>query len=217
LRCLQRVTYSESRNKYIERLTTLIENNYQKGSFKNPYHPKAYEELEELPYWMASLNPSGYQTMFDALGNAIALLLNLGTKVQNLELISFSETLRNKLPLKLLPAFWKPIEENDQDWGLLKNNCKYEFRNHPYEFHNGGTWQMVNGFYGMALCTNPIYQNATNDILRHIKNLNQKENNGYYENFNSKTSKAIGIKYCTWSAAGEILLEAYINGKKLLS
>jgi hypothetical protein len=26
-----------------------------------------------------------------------------------------------------------------------------EFRNYPNEFHNGGSWSMVNGFYGLGL------------------------------------------------------------------
>ena len=65
--------------------------------------------------------------------------------------MDYSLKLKNKMPLNLLPAFWPPIEESDLDWNFLKNNCKYEFRNYPNEFHNGGSWSMVNGFYGLAL------------------------------------------------------------------
>jgi hypothetical protein len=33
---------------------------------------------------------------------------------------------------------------------LLKTIAN-EFRNYPNEFHNGGSWSMVNGFYGLGL------------------------------------------------------------------
>lgn len=215
LRCVQQLNPTTAMARQIQTITAILEGNYTAGNYKSPYHPSAYSILENHHYWMASINPSGYQTMFDALGNSIAMLLGLGQVRFRESVTTYTEQLREKLPLKLLPAFWEPIEEGDRDWELLKHNCKYEFRNHAYEFHNGGTWQMVNGFYGMALtATN---DKAARDVLKQINTLNRAENNGYYENFNTQTLKAIGIKYCTWSAAGSILLQEYINGKKLLT
>jgi len=215
LRCMQKLRPSENYQAKIDRITEKLNGNYRKTSYETPFHPKAYKILEKLPYWMASVNPSGYQTMFDAFGNAIAQLLKLGDVNFQAELINYTEDLRKSLPLQLLPAFWKPITETDDDWKLLENNCKYEFRNFPYEFHNGGTWQMVNGFYGIALITQDNTEKAT-EVLAEIQKLNAKENYGFYENFNTKTQKAIGVPSCTWSAAGEILVAQYINGKRFL-
>jgi hypothetical protein len=80
----------------------------------------------------------------------LALYLNIGTEEFQNTIVEYSIALKNERPLNLLPAFW-PIEDTDVDWNLLKNNCKYEFRNYPNEFHNGGSWSMVNGFYGLGL------------------------------------------------------------------
>ncbi|KQC32544.1 fructofuranosidase/invertase [Nonlabens sp. YIK11] len=215
LRCVHSLEPSSVLEEQISTITTILEGNYTAGNFEHPFHPRAYKSLEDKPYWMASINPSGYQTMFDALGNSIALLLGLGSVRFRESVITYSEQLRSTLPLNLLPAFWEPIQEGDKDWELLTDNCKYEFRNYAYEFHNGGTWQMVNGFYGMALAGQ--HKDKSQEILAHIKQLNSAEDYGYYENFNTQTTAAIGIKYCTWSAAGEILLREYINGKRLLS
>lgn len=214
LKCVQKLHPSDTYEKKIISVSRKLEDNYRSGNVKSPYHPNAYEKLEASKYWAASVNPSGYQTMFDAFGNSIALLLNLGETEFIQKIISYSENLRGSLPLQLLPAFWGPIHEGYQDWETLLNNCKYEFRNYPYQFHNGGTWQMVNGFYGMAMAEKNI--DISKEILKHIKTLNKVEDYSFYENFDSKTKMPNGVPLCTWSAAGEILLENYINGKKLL-
>jgi len=199
----------------INMVTNKIKGNYRKSDNPNPYHPKAYKNLKSYDYWLASINPSGYQTMFDGFANSLALLLEIGDVHYHKKVLNYSEKLRNSLPLKLLPAFWKPIDKNNPDWKLLSNNCKYEFRNYPYEFHNGGTWQIVNAFYGMAIHkTNKV---KSLEILEHLKQLNSIANFSFFENFNSKTGKPIGTQFCTWSAAGEILLTQYLTGKKLLN
>ena len=215
LRCIHKLKPSEKYQSKIKSITEKLDGNYRKTTCQAPFHPKAYKELKDTSYWMASVNPSGYQTMFDAFGNSIAQLLQLGDSTFQKRLIRYTEELRESLPLGLIPAFWKPIEKDDDDWKLLVNNCKYEFRNFPYEFHNGGTWQMINGFYGMSLVVQNYVENPK-DVLRGIQRLNTKENYGFYENFNTKTQKAIGVPKCTWSAAGQLLLEQYINGKRLL-
>jgi GH15 family glucan-1,4-alpha-glucosidase len=215
LRCVQKLRPETHYQSKIDRITEKLEGNYRKTNYQTPFHPKAYNELKDTPYWMASVNPSGYQTMFDAFGNSIAQLLQLGDSTFQNRVIAYAETLRESLPLQLLPAFWKPIQESDDDWKLLVNNCKYEFRNFPYEFHNGGTWQMVNGFYGMSLVQQNHLEKAQ-EVLQGIQQLNAKEDYGFYENFNTKTQQAIGVPQCAWSAAGEILVTQYSNGKRLV-
>lgn len=215
LKCVNSLFPNKEYQTKIDIVTEKLTGNYRKTNYSNPFHPNAYKKLKKEKFWMASINPSGYQTMFDALGNSIALLIGLGAIDFQEEIINYSENLRATLPLKLLPAFWEPIKENHEDWKLLENNCKYEFRNIPYEFHNGGTWQMVNGFYGMSLVKN--HAEKAKDVLHQIKKINSVEQFKFYENFNSKTGNPTGVEYCTWSAAGEVALQQYILGKRLLA
>lgn len=214
LQCYNHLNNSKPLEEKIVAITNSLLGNYRAVGMDKPYHPRAYLQLEEHPYYMASVTPSGYQGMFDAFGNSLALLLKLGDKKQHDALISHCEELRKELKLQLLPAFWPPITPEDEDWRLLENNCKYEFRNFPFEFHNGGTWQMVNGFYGIAA----YHHNAeiSEEILANIESLNSEENYGFYENFNTETIAVNGVEKCTWSAAGQILVAQYLNGKKLL-
>ena len=192
----------------------IIKNYKQRGSQEGVYHPKAYNALTEKPYWVASLEPAGYQTQFDAFANSLALMLDLGNDQDKSQLIDYTEATRASVITQLLPAFWPVIEEGDEDWRFLTNNCKYDFRNYPYEFHNGGTWQMVNGFYALGL----IKQGETElakEVLKQIDKLNAKEKWSFYENFNSKTGEPNGVPFCTWSAAGAVIAQQALQGNML--
>ncbi|MBU2526188.1 MAG: fructofuranosidase/invertase [Bacteroidetes bacterium] len=201
----------------IIRITRKISENYRKRKTTNePYHPKAYQELQKKKYWMAAFNPSGYQTQFDALANSLALILEIDRDEFSPKVVKYAEKVRKKVKTKLLPAFWPAITEADADWKLLINNCKYEFRNIPFEFHNGGTWQMVNGFYGVGLLQNG-YRDEAEEVLMRINKLNEFENWGFYENFNTETKQPTGVPKCAWSAAATVILSQALNGKKFLT
>ena len=131
------------------------------NSLEEKYHEKAYHELVFDKYLPCSFSPSGYKTQFDAFANALVVLLKIGTKDNQNQILEFASSLASETKLGLVPAFWPPVFQNDEHWNLLKNNCKYEFRNFPYEFHNGGSWPMVNGFYGVALVSKGEKKKAT--------------------------------------------------------
>ncbi len=214
LRAYQKFVNSDDVNFKIDAIENKIKVNYCKVyNSKNRYHPRAFDKLEDIDYWAASITPSGYQVMYDGFANTLALLLNIDTDF-NRRVFAHSEKLRKQLTLQLIPAFWEPIIEESPDWNLLVDNCKYDFRNLPHEFHNGGTWQMINGFYAAAI--SEIDKNAAEDVLKYIRKLNEVKQFSFYENFNSKTGQPNGVPYCTWSAAGEMIAAQYINNKKLL-
>ena len=73
---------------------------------------------------------------------------------------------------------------------------------------------MVIGFY--CLDFSQKKPSVLDDIIEAIETLNAAEDFGFYENFNTKTGAATGVKLCTWSAAGQILATQYSNGKTLL-
>jgi GH15 family glucan-1,4-alpha-glucosidase len=200
----------------IEKITEQIEINFTPNSGGEKYHERTYKELQFGDYMPCSFSPAGYKTQFDAFANSLAILLNIGSKDFQEKTIQHAEAIRNQKPLKLIPAFWPPIEETDADWNLLKNNFKYEFRNYPNEFHNGGSWPMVNGFYGLALLAGNQNQEAKT-LLEAINNANQKEDFSFYENFNTETEIPNGVPFCTWSAAATVLLHQGITANfKLL-
>ncbi|MFY8069193.1 MAG: glycoside hydrolase 100 family protein [Flavobacterium sp.] len=209
---VKKVEIDEKINAIIEQISI----NFFPDSSKEKFHPEAYNSITFKDYAPCSFSPSGYKEQFDAFANALLLLLNIGsTEFQN-KLINYSQIVADETKLGLLPAFWPPIFPEDEYWNLLKRNCKYEFRNYPYEFHNGGSWSMVNGFFCMA------YREKNEDekahlLLENINKANAIKNFSFYENFNTQTQEPNGVAFCAWSAAAGILAhQSVYNNFKFL-
>ncbi|MEY3500127.1 MAG: hypothetical protein RL308_1796 [Bacteroidota bacterium] len=194
----------------IKNITAQIELNFTPNAVGEKYHERAYTEANIKEFMPCSFSPAGYKTQFDAFANSLVLMLNIGSAEFQKSILNHFGELENQMPMQLIPAFWPPIHETDIDWNLLKNNCKYEFRNYPNEFHNAGSWPMVNGFYGLALVTKNKKQEA-DLLLKNINKANAIEDYSFYENFNSETKKPNGVPYCAWSAAAAVMLHQSIN------
>ena len=194
----------------IEQIVRQIEINFIPGSVDEKYHERAYRELDFQDYMPCSFSPAGYKTQFDAFAHSLALLLNIGADGFQSGILEHAIRLASETTMGLLPAFWPPVFPADPDWHLLKSNCKYEFRNHPYEFHNGGSWPMVNGFFGLALLSKGKASMAMS-ILGKINEANAKENDSFYENFNTKTGEPNGVSFCAWSAAAAVLVHQSLH------
>ncbi|CAM3493130.1 beta-fructofuranosidase [Flavobacterium longum] len=194
----------------IDAIVHQIEINFTPGTGGEKYHERAYRELDFQDYMPCSFSPAGYKTQFDAFAHSLALLLNIGTEGFQSRILEHAIRLASETAMGLLPAFWPPVFPTDPDWHLLKSNCKYEFRNHPYEFHNGGSWPMVNGFFGMALLSKGARQDAAL-LLEKINLANARGGDAFYENFNTKTAEPNGVCYCAWSAAATVLVHQSIH------
>ena len=194
----------------IDNIKKQVEVNFQPNTIGEKFHERAYNELDFKGYMPCSFSPSGYKTNFDAFANSLAVILNIGTDATQNSILQHATTLASETKLGLVPAFWPPIFERDEHWNLLKNNCKYEFRNFPYEFHNGGSWSMVNGFLGLALLSKSETKKATT-ILNKIQEANALGNYSFYENFNTNTEAPNGVSFCAWSAAAEVMLQQSLN------
>lgn len=201
---------SDAISRKITQITSQIEINFMPNSIGEKYHERAYNEVVFDNYMPCSFSPSGYKTQFDAFANSLAVLLNIGSSSFQDAILTSALNLASSTKLGLVPAFWPPIFENEQHWNLLKNNCKYEFRNYPNEFHNGGSWSMVNGFFGLALVSKSQTKSAEL-ILEKINEANAIEDFSFYENFNTVSAKPNGVAYCAWSAAAAVLVHQSIT------
>jgi GH15 family glucan-1,4-alpha-glucosidase len=201
---------SEILSKKIEDITHQIESNFLPNSKEEKYHEKAYQELVFNKYLPCSFSPSGYKTQFDAFANALIVLLNIGSSENQVQILEFTSNLTSETKLGLVPAFWPPVFQEDEHWNMLKNNCKYEFRNFPYEFHNGGSWPMVNGFVGLAMLSQNQNDSASH-LLEKINQANEIEDFSFYENFNTATQAPNGVAFCAWSAAATVLLHQSLH------
>lgn len=205
LRCCHYFTGNTEQEAKYKAICEQIQVNFFPNSQGEKFHPRAYAEFGFQGFVPCSFSPSGYKTPFDAFANSLLVMLDLAPETLNQSILDYGIDLAQATSMGLLPAFWPPVFETDDYWSLLKNNCKYEFRNHPYEFHNAGSWPMVNGFFGCALLSKNKTQ-AAQALLEHIHQANAVQEYSFFENFNTQTAEPNGVAYCAWSAAAAVLL-----------
>jgi hypothetical protein len=186
-------------------------------------HPQAYKKFlddnQEAQYWLPTLNPGGYNDLFDTLSNALSVILNIGKKSQLNQTIEFGRKLGQKFSYNLLPSFWPPIDETHKQWTQLCNSYSHKFRNYPYQYQNGGVWPIINAWWGVALVQAGSLDMA-NQVLQGIIQLNKLDMDGdngwgFYEYVHAKTGLPGGTRHFSWSAAGILLLDAALHNKTL--
>jgi hypothetical protein len=143
---------------------------------------------------------------FDLLGNSLAILSGIASPTRAEEMISWIEAeclgMRKKgeLALDLPPSFFPFIKPEEPDW-----HSRYEEFNMPGEYHNGGIWPFIGGFYVAALVAAKKYRLAEEkllaltEIIRAVKN--KRLNFGFNEWLKAQDGQPMGQNWQTWSAA----------------
>ncbi|RME01172.1 MAG: fructofuranosidase/invertase, partial [Calditrichaeota bacterium] len=201
--------------KQARHLAELIQVNYwprrENETSKWVYHPQAFRAYlarqHKLQFGLASLTPGGYALQFDALANALSVLLHIPDAAQQASVLDHGQEILRSLPVKMVPAFWPPIQPGEPGWAELQVNFKDQFRNAPYQYHNGGVWPMVNGWWGMALCAANRRPEAQ-ELFSALVDFNRQDKVGtgwgFYEYAHSRTGELGGTREMGWSAAATV-------------
>ena len=163
------------------------------------YHKPVFEKAVKKPYLLAYFNPAGYGLKFDGFGNSLALHFNILDEEKEKELLEYVKKHFTSKTKYLIPAFYPAIRREDKQYELLRNNYSHRFKNKPYEYHNGGLWPVITGFFASTRKAN------TEKYIKGINWANNLRNNSFTEFVNAKTMRGSGTKYLAWSAAGEII------------
>lgn len=143
---------------------------------------------------------------FDLLGNSIAILSGIASPTRAEDMISWIEEecenmkKTGDLAVDLPPNFFPFIRREDPDWYL-----RYEIYNKPGDYHNGGIWPFVSGFYVAALVAAKKFTLAQEklQILARLNKIsaNGKLTYGFNEWIKAQDGKPMGQDWQTWSAA----------------
>lgn len=171
-------------------------------------------------YWMPFFSPFGYGYRFDAMANVLATLLGVANERQCEEVDRYiSEKIVHE-NVMLLPAFDPVITPKDEDWEDLQTTFSHTFKNAPYEYHNGGLWPMVTGFYVASLAQRG-QQSLAQQYRDAVHAANQSEMDGqewsFPEYLHGKKHVPEGTHPMGWSAAGAIIAEQALSGKVIFS
>lgn len=143
---------------------------------------------------------------FDLLGNSLAILNGIASPTRAKKIIFWVEEeckkMRNRgvLALALPPNFFPFIQPQDPDW-----HERAAIYNKPGDYHNGGVWPFVCGFYIAALVAAKKFTLAEKNLMA-LTDIIQQSNNqnidfGFNEWHKAQTGKPMGQNWQTWSAA----------------
>ncbi len=215
----------------VTRLEQLIHDNYWfvEGAEtpKNVYHEVLYTKgrssspRRKGQYWMPFFSPSGYGYRFDALANALVSLLRVADDEQFQAVDGYiaSEFEAGEPEVWLLPAFHPVITPKHEDWDELQVSFSYTFKNSPYEYHNGGLWPMVTGFYVAALARRGERERAQRYLAGiHRANALRYENHdwGFPEFLHGLDHTPGGTARLGWSAAAAVIGHHALAGGEVI-
>jgi len=154
-------------------------------------------------FWSYKIHSS---ERFDLLGNSIAILSGLASPSRAEEMISWIEEeceemrRRGELAVNLPPNFFPFIKPQDPDW-----LPRYKIYNNPGEYHNGGVWPFICGFYVAALVAAKRYKLAKEKLLALTQCIRISNSGsvsyGFNEWIKAQDGVPMGQEWQTWSAA----------------
>lgn len=183
-------------------------------------HKHVHEGLvvKHKPYfafWSYKIHSS---ERFDLLGNSLAILSGLASPKRADEMVSWieeecAEMRRNgDLALDLPPNFFPFIKPEDPDW-----LPRYTLFNKPGEYHNGGIWPFIEGFYVAALVAAKRYTLAEEKLVELTRCIRKSHDEnlpfGFNEWIKSQDGAPMGQDWQTWSAALYLYAAACVEQK----
>ena len=175
--------------------------------------------LRHKPYYALYAYKLYSSERFDLLGNSLAILSGLASPSRASSIIRWVETEcramreRAELSLGLPPNLFPWVQPTDPDW-----RPRYEKLNRPGEYHNGGVWPFVCGFYIAALVAAGRHRLAISklasltDLVAPARE--QPVAFGFNEWFRAQDGAPCGQDWQSWSAAMYLYAAACVQQKR---
>jgi hypothetical protein len=146
--------------------------------------------LTDAEYYLPYVSFREPGDWFDTLGNLLAILSGVADERQSARILEFID--RHGLGLHPSPSIYPPVEPGSRDWREY-----YGSLNLPHQYHNGGIWPFIGGFYVAALVKSRRYGEAAEAFAR-LTELNRASE--FCEWLHGKTLEPMGVREQAWSA-----------------
>jgi hypothetical protein len=162
--------------------------------------------VPDKPYFALYSYKLYHSERFDLLGNSLAILNGIASPSRAERMVSWIEAetrglqQSGNLAVDLPPCLFPFIQPEDPDW-----MPRYEQYNRPGEYHNGGVWPFVGGFY-VAACVavgrTRLAAERLAALTRLVSPSHERELEwGFNEWVTAQTGQPSGRDWQTWSAA----------------
>ena len=155
--------------------------------------PRAIPEKRYLTgerYYLPYLAFRSVGEWFDSFGNILAILAGVANQQQSDVILDFIS--RYSLDLWPLRSLTPVVRSGDPDW-----RSYYGSLNVPHQYHNGGVWPFLGGFYVAAL----VKVGRTEAAVLALHNLTQLNQAGQFNEWHhGETGASMGAQDQAWSA-----------------
>jgi glycogen debranching enzyme len=172
----------------------------QKITKQNPRLTKFLEyKNNKNKFYPSFVNYSFSGQEVDVFGNILACLSGLADNKTSKEITNYfvKQKANKSYPIK---SVLKPIKKKDILW---RKYMKHYNLNKPYQYHNGGIWPFIGGWWVVLLSN--IDKPLARKELEKLAELNQKNHWQFNEWFHAKNNKAMGVDHQSWNAAMYIM------------
>jgi hypothetical protein len=157
--------------------------------------------LREAKYYLPYVSFREVGEWFDTLGNLLAILAGVADERQAASILDFIGT--HNLGRHPAVALYPPVMPGDSDW-----RAYYGSLNLPHQYHNGGVWPFIGGFYVAALVKAGRLADAR-DTLWRLAELNRASE--FCEWLHGETLEPLGVREQAWSAGMYLFAEECVT------
>lgn len=159
---------------------------------------------KRTPFYLSFVNFSVWGEEVDIFGNILASLTGLADSSHGGRIASSLLAMGASRPWPIRVVA-NPIEPEDPLWRLYMQRHR---QNLPWQYHNGGIWPFVGGFWVMLLARLGRYKEAWRELER-LALANRVGDWEFNEWFHGRTGEPMGMSGQSWNAALFVL--AYLT------
>lgn len=169
--------------------------------------------ISSRPYYLPYVAFRDYGDYFDSLGNLLAILFGVADADRTRQILRFIRQVGAVAPFPI-KAVHPPILPGDKDW---REYYRSRNLNLPYQYHNGGIWPFVGGFYVAAL----VYTGRCDVARAQLHQLALANQQGLDEEWefnewlHGQTGLPMGYRRQAWSAAMYLFADAAVRHGRL--
>lgn len=166
---------------------------------------------KESDFFLSFVNFSFWGPEIDVFGNILSGLMGLCSLSSAGRMVDSLLRMKVNVP-DPIRVVHRPIRQNSMLWRSYMERHKQNF---PYQYHNGGIWPFVSGFWIMLLSRLRRKELAWQEMVRFAR-ANNINNWGFPEWLHGKTGEPMGMDGQSWNAAMFILAWQILSGKARL-
>ncbi len=156
--------------------------------------------------YLSYVNFSAGGSEGDVFGNLLAVIFGLADDGKSTRILDelLAAGVDDPNPVR---AVCSPIRPSSPQWRAYMRRHR---QNAEYQYHNGGAWPFLGGFWALALASRGRRVEAT-EALSRVAGMNRVNGWAFHEWFHGKTGEPCGMRGQSWNAALYLLADRFLE------